>query len=214
MPIEINKLWVYRIIHFENLEFILQNGAYYRNNPNFPANYVNIGNPEIINNRDTIPVERYPNTMVNDYVPFYFAVRTPMLYNIHTGYGVELHPQHEIIYLCCNVGQITSSNLQWCFTNGNAAQRFSDFHNDIAELENLDWHSITSTDFRDNNADGDPGRKRKKHAEFLVRNHVPVEYIQSIVVFNQLRHDYVTELVTRNNLNITVLINPNNQFYF
>ena len=214
MPIDINNLWVSRITHYQNLEYILQHGVYYRNNPNFPANYVNIGNPEIINSRDTIPVACYPGSMVNDYVPFYFAVRTPMLYNIRTGYGVDRHPQHEIIYLCCNVGQIVHSDLQWCFTDGNAAKRISAFYNDAARLDNLDWHSIQTTDFRDNNADGDPDRKRKKHAEFLVRNHLPIEFIQKIVVYNQEMHNDIVALVTQFNRNITVHINPNNQFYF
>jgi ssDNA thymidine ADP-ribosyltransferase, DarT len=215
MPVDINNLWVFRIIHYQNLEYILQHGVYYRNNPNFPANYVNIGNPEIINSRDTKPVTCFPGTMVNDYVPFYFAIRTPMLYNIYTSYGVVGHEQHEIIYLCCNVGQIIGSNLQWCFTNGNAAIiGITRFYNDTAELDNLDWHSIRTTDFRDDNADGDPDRKRKKHAEFLVRNHVPIEFIQSVVVYNQERHDYVAALVAQYNRNIAVRINPNNQFYF
>jgi hypothetical protein len=214
MPVDINNLWVFRIIHYLNLEYILQHGVYYRNNPNFPPNYVNIGNPEIINNRDEITVSCYPDTNVNDYVPFYFAVRTPMLYNIHTGYGVDHHEQHEIIYLCCNVGQIIASNLAWCFTDGNAAKRISMFYNDAADLDNLDWHSIRTTDFRDNNTDGDPDRKRKKHAEFLVRTHLPIEFIQKIIVYNQERHDYVAALLAQYNQQVAVLINPGNKFYF
>jgi hypothetical protein len=214
VPVDVNKLWVFRIIHCQNLEYILQNGVYYRNNPNFPANYVNIGNPEIISSRDTKEVACYPGTMVNDYVPFYFAFRTPMLYNIHTAYGVDGHEQHEIIYLCCRVSDIVASNLQWCFTDGNAAQRFSSFYNDVVNLDDLDWHSIRTTDFRDNNADGDPGRKRKKHAEFLIRNHVPIEYVQRIVVYNQERYDYVAQLLEQYNREIIIRINPDNLFYF
>ena len=214
MPVDINNLWVFRIIHYQNLEYILQHGVYYRNNPNFPPNYVNIGNPEIINSRGNIPVACYPNTMVNDYVPFYFAVRTPMLYNIHTGYGVVGQQQHEIVYLCCKAEQIIGSNLEWCFTDGNAAKKISMFYNNVAELDQLDWHSIRTMDFRDDNADGDTDRKRKKHAEFLVLNHLPVEFIQKIVVYNQARHNYVAPLVTQYNRNIEVLINPNSKFYF
>lgn len=214
MALDINNLWVFGIIHYQNLEYILQHGVYYRNSLNFPADYVNIGNPEIISSRDERPVDCYPGTMVNDYVPFYFAVRTPMLLNIHTGYGVPRHPQHEIIYLCCKVDDVTRSALQWCFTDGNAAKRISTFYNAVPDLERLDWHSITTTDFRDDNADGDPDRKRKKHAEFLIHGHVPIEYVQNIVVFNQDRHDYVTTLVRQYGRNIAVHINPKNQFYF
>ncbi len=214
MAVDINNLWVFRIIHYQNLEHILQHGVYYRHNPNFPPAYVNIGNSEIITKRDTTHVPCYPNTVVNDYVPFYFAVRTPMLYNIYTGYAVAKHAQHEIIYLCCQVREIAASNLQWCFTDGNAAKKISEFYNDITDLDKLDWHSITTTDFKDDNADGDPDRKRKKHAEFLIRNHVPIEYIQGIVVYNQERHDYVAALVQQYNRNITVHVNPKKQFYF
>jgi len=214
MPIDLNKLWVYRMIHHLNLEYILEHGVYYRNNPNHPVNYINIGNPEIINSRDQKPVSCYPGTMINAFVPFYFAVRTPMLYNIHTSYGVNGHAQHEIIYLCCNVNQIAGSNLQWCFTDGNAATRISKFFNNMADLEGLDWHSIRTTDFRDNNEDGDPDRKRKKHAEFLIKDHLPIEFIKSIVVYNQAKHDSVLALVNQYNRNITVHINPNHNFYF
>jgi hypothetical protein len=166
MPIKIDQISVYRMTHYKNLDFILQNGIYYRNNANFPEDYVNIGNSEIITSRDTKKVKCYPKTMVNDYVPFYFAVRTPMLYNIHTGYGVDGQSQEDIIYLCCNVEKLTKGCSQWCFTDGNAAKLISDFYNDIADLNKLDWRSIDTTDFRDNNADGDPDRKRKSMQSF------------------------------------------------
>lgn len=212
---DISNLWVYRMIHYQNLEYILQHGIYYRGSKNFPQNYVNIGNAEIISRRDTIPIACYPDTMVNDYVPFYFAIRTPMLLNIHTGYGgAKKRPQHEIIYLCCNIEQITQSDLQWCFTDGNASNKISVLYNDIAKLADLDWHSIEALDFSGNNANNDLDRKRKKQAEFLVYNHLPVNFIQNIVVHDQKRHDYVAKLVAQYNRNIKVHINPLNKFYF
>lgn len=214
MPVNINTLWVYRMIHHQNLEYILQNGIYYRNSQNFPENYVNIGNAEIISSRDELAVKCYPNTMVNDYVPFYFSVRTPMLYNIHTAYGANGRQQHEIIYLGCKVTKLTEDGLQWCFTDGNAAKKITEFYNDLDDLKELDWRSITTTDFRDDNADGDPDRKRKKHAEFLVKDHVPVNCIGKIVVFNQARHDQVKALVDKHGKNIAVQIDSTRQYYF
>lgn len=215
MPVDVNTLWVFRIIHYQNLEYILQHGIYYRGSANFPADYVNIGNTEIISSRDTKPVTCYPGTMVNNYVPFYFAVRTPMLYNIKTGYGkVERRPQEDIIYLCCNVRELTDSHLQCCFTNGNAAIDFTTFYTNTADLNTLDWHSIRTKCFSDDNPEGDTDRKRKKHAEFLVKDHVPIQFVKKIVVYNQLRHDFVTALVQQYNLPIEVLIDPRNQFYF
>jgi hypothetical protein len=214
MAIDLHTLGVFRIIHFENLDFILQNGIYYRSSNNFPSNYVNIGNSEIITNRDTIPVKCYPGTYVNEYVPFYFAVKTPMLYNIHTGYGVPQIPQHEIIYLACRTGDIVESNLQWCFTDGNAAKAITEFYRDPKDLEKLDWHSIRTKDFRDDNADGDPDRKRKKHAEFLVKDHVPVAFIKAIFVYNEERFKFVEALVKKYGLDIPVKIDNEHKLYF
>jgi len=115
MPKKINEINVYRIIHVDNLENILQNGIYYRNSENVDLNYKNIGSLEITDRRDKIKVKCYEDTMVNDYIPFYFGVRSPMLYKIKTGHGVSMIPQEEIIYLVCNFNELTDSHLQWLY---------------------------------------------------------------------------------------------------
>ena len=79
---------------------------------------------------------------------------------------------------------------------------------------NVDWHSIETNDFRDDNSDGDEDRIRKKQAEFLVKEYVPVEYIRKIVVYNTSMHFEVKEIVNRLKLDIEVLINPNRKYYF
>ncbi len=63
------------------------NGLYSKNSAPEDPGRVIIGNKEIIGERDTRIVKCYPETVVNDYVPFYFSVRTPMLFNIITGQG-------------------------------------------------------------------------------------------------------------------------------
>ncbi|MFC4213545.1 DarT ssDNA thymidine ADP-ribosyltransferase family protein [Pedobacter lithocola] len=52
-----NPLWLYRIIHCDNLEYILKNGIYVRGHKNQDPNYVNIGNLDIINVRDNFEVK-------------------------------------------------------------------------------------------------------------------------------------------------------------
>ncbi len=79
---------------------------------------------------------------------------------------------------------------------------------------NIDWNSVTTTDFRDDNDDGDEDRVRKKHAEFLVKNHVPVNYIKCIVVLNVTKQKEVKEILEKLNLTIKVKINPKKNFYF
>ena len=80
---------------------------------------------------------------MNDYIPFYFSVRTPMLFNIKTGVGVDPFPQEDIIYICCKLSELATDNFHWCYTNGNAAKAISKFFKKLNDIENkVDWRSI------------------------------------------------------------------------
>jgi hypothetical protein len=212
MPVDVNEIWVYRIIPIQNLEYILRDGLHCKNAGKTDRGFVTIGSKEIITQRDTRIVKCYPDTFVNDYVPFYFSVRTPMLYNIKTGVGVDPFPQESIIYLCCKLSELATDDFQWCFTDGNAAKKITRFARKLASLDLLDWRSIRTTDFRDENADGDEDRIRKKHAEFLVKDHVPVNYIKGIAVLNQPIKEQVEEILEDFGLTINIKIKP--EFYF
>ncbi len=171
-----------------------------------------IGNTEIITERDNREVACFPGTFVNDYVPFYFSTRTPMLLNIKTGRGVPKRPQSEIIYLCFKLSDLATDKFQWCFTNGNAAKRISKFYNDLEGLDQIDWRSIKSTDFGANNADSDEDRVRKKHSEFLVKGKVPIKKLSHIAVLNSAVKAQVETILSRNNLTIKVVVES--KFYF
>jgi ssDNA thymidine ADP-ribosyltransferase, DarT len=64
----------------------LENGLFCRNSEDCDPDYYNIGYKNLIDKRGSriVPVE--PGGVLNDYVPFYFAPRSPMLYSIHTGF--------------------------------------------------------------------------------------------------------------------------------
>jgi hypothetical protein len=173
-------------------------------------NYVNIGSSEIISRRDTVEV--ITGGMVNDYVPFYFGMRSPMLLNIASGYTVTKRPQADIIYICCTVGSLIELP-GWCFTDGNAAVKVTTFYNEIERLDDLDWVSIYAEKWK-NGTDNDSDRMRKKHAEFLVREHVPKHNICKIIVFNQAARQRVVPIVTQSGLNIPVEVNPDNKYYY
>lgn len=211
---EKSEIWVYRIIPIDNLEDDLLNGLYSKNSAPNNARRVAIGHREIIEERDRRIVKCYPDTVVNDYVPFYFSVRTPMLYNIITGHGVPSKPQKDIIYLCYKYIDLTNGEFQWCFTDGNAAKRITRFYTEHNDLNKLDWKSITTEDFRSDNSDGDEDRIRKKHSEFLVLNQVPANKIGAIVVINSTVEAHVKSILTSCKLDLNVYINPNKKFYF
>jgi hypothetical protein len=141
--IKINEIHVFRFIHIDNLEFDLINGLFAKNhkmNQNFTRKL--IANSEIIQRRDQAVVKCYPATVVNDYVPFYFSVRTPMLFNIKTGWGVPKQKQENIVYMVCKLSELATDGFQWCFTNGNAVVIATNFYSDLECLQLVNWKSI------------------------------------------------------------------------
>lgn len=82
----------------------------------------------------------------------------------------------------------------------------------LKDLDQLDWHSIRTNDFRNNN--GDEDRVRKKHSEFLVKEYVPASQITAIVVMTSAVQSKVQTILDELNLNISIHVNPNKQFYF
>lgn len=138
-----------------------------------------------------------------------------MLYNIHTGHNVPEYPQKNIVYLCFKLNEIATNQFVWCYTDGNAAKSITKFYTDLNGIEtNIDWHSIMTTDFRDANADGDNDRVRKKHSEFLIKEHVPTDKIRMIVVLNEEKKTTVEGILSKLDLEIKVKINPGGKYYF
>ena len=135
-----------------------------------------------------------------------------MLYNIITGRGVKKINQKDIIYLCIPLLELANDNFQWCFSDGNAAKRITNFYNDLNDLNKIDWHSIKSEDFRTDNADGDEDRIRKKHSEFLVKKHVPSDKIKGIAVCSNDIKTSVEDIISELDMNIKVKVHKN--FYF
>lgn len=213
--IDINEVHIFRFIHIDNLEFDLLRGLFAKNhvnNLNSPRKL--IANEDIIQRRDKAIVKCFPDTVVNDYVPFYFSVRTPMLYNIKTGWGVPKQKQEDIVYLVCQLNELATADFQWCFTNGNAANEITRFYNNVEKLNKIDWQSINSTDFSDNNSDGDLDRKRKKQAEFLVKDHVPAQLIKYLIVYNKTAKARVDDLCKKINFVTEVVVDNKNVCYF
>lgn len=81
------KALIFRIVHINNLPWIVQNGLHCGNSSVLSSNWEHIGNPELIAKRGAHEVSVGPKGVLNDYVPFYFTPFSPMLLNIKTGRG-------------------------------------------------------------------------------------------------------------------------------
>ena len=104
--------FIFRMIHYSNLEFILEHGLHTRNSPACDPNYINIGDVQLIEQRQNFHVGiNPPGGDLGDYIPFYFGGHSPMLLNIKTGYrGIQQRPQDELIYIVCRDRKSTRLN--------------------------------------------------------------------------------------------------------
>lgn len=78
------KGFIFRIMALDNLAHVLEYGIACRNCHHLvqQPDFITIGEDDIITKRDERPVTCEPFGVLADYVPFYLAPRSPMLYKI------------------------------------------------------------------------------------------------------------------------------------
>jgi len=148
--------------------------------------YTSIAHQNIQDRRAYTQVPCGPRGCLHDYVPFYFCVRSPMLYTISHG-NVEGYEQGQeaVVYLESTAQKVRAANLGFVFSDGHGIMGFTDFYHDLALLSEVDWPLMKARYWRD--TDQDPDRKRRRQAEFLVHGGFPWALVEAIVVMNDAR---------------------------
>lgn len=193
---------IYHITHIENLPRIVQAGGLWCDTERVDRQLecVGIAHDHLKRRRARTPVRDRSGQPVAvggvlaDYVPFYFANRSPMLYSIHQGKVVGYAGgQADIVYLVSTVEAAEAGNRAWCFTNGHAVEALTDFFTSTERLDTIDWEVIRARNWA--NTEDDLDRKRRKQAEFLVHGSVPWHWFHRIGVVDQGRSQRVTEII-------------------
>lgn len=124
-----------------------------------------------------------PGGILHDYVPFYFAPRSPMMFVISKG-GVEERSSDtkSLIYLVSSVQRVQEMGLKFAFSDGHPTKAFTRFYNDVAYMDRVDWKVMKMR--RWNDTDEDPDRSRRRQAEFLVHETFPWEAVEFLAVKN------------------------------
>lgn len=113
---KLQKTYIWRMTHYTNIKFILQNGIHSCNGQIHDPQYVNIGHRTLITGRGQSAIAISPGGVLNDYVPFYFHYKMPMLYHIHQGVVADYAgSQQEIIYLVSSAENIEAQNIPFVF---------------------------------------------------------------------------------------------------
>ncbi len=174
------KALIWRIVHRDNLPWILDHGLHCGNSQQLSPSWVDIGNAELIGKRANHQVPLAPGGCLNDYVPFYFTPFSVMMMNIHSGRGeVQRRSNDEIVILVSSIHHLQQQNIPFVFTDSHAYYAWSDFYSEITDLDKVDWPLLQCRDFkRDQN---DPAKFERYQAEALVHQHCPISGLLGMI---------------------------------
>ena len=163
---------------------------------------MDIGNPELIDKRANHPVPLPPAGVLGDYVPFYFTPFSVMMKNIHSGRGVLQRANEEIVILVSSIPHIQEQGLDFLFTDSHAYYQWTNFYNDISDLDKIDWPILQARDFaRDPN---DPAKFERYQAEALIHQSCPISGLLGIVCYTDALKKNIQQLLNERNLNLSV----------
>jgi ssDNA thymidine ADP-ribosyltransferase, DarT len=174
---------IYHITHQHNLPAIIEQGGLQSNSVQARLNlkHVNIAHQTIQDRRAATRVPLPPGGVLHDYVPFYFAPRSPMLYAIQRGnVAGYTEGQTPILHLVVSAEAVAASGHPFVFTDGHAIMAFTHFFNNLNQIDQVDWEIMQARFWADTQEDND--RLRRRQAEFLVHQIVPWPLVQEIGV--------------------------------
>jgi hypothetical protein len=193
-----NPTPIYHITHVDNLPMIIGDGglrccADLRGSK---VGYHDIAFGHIQDRRATTPVVCGPRGRLYDYVPFYFAPRSPMLFTIDRG-NVETYQggQEPVAHLVSTVQMIQQAGEHFVFTDGHATMALSSFYESLKDLTQIDWPLMSSRYWFD--TPQYPDRKRRRQAEFLVHRYFPWELVTMIGVVSDAMRQRVQETLVK-----------------
>ncbi len=157
--------------------------------------YQNIAHSGAQGARARKAVPNPPGGLVHDFVPFYFAPRSPMLFAINQGKVVACDwRQADIVHIETTVEAVTGQGLPFVFYDRNATLAYSQPSTDLAQLgTHIAWELITEAPQLDGyckywrsdpDSDRYSDRMERRQAEFLVKSRVPLNLVTRIGVCN------------------------------
>jgi ssDNA thymidine ADP-ribosyltransferase, DarT len=165
------------------------------------------GNRDIKAGRRLRKVGIHPFGCVADYVPFYFAPRSPMMYAIshgrvpHFGRDVAV-----LMYLVTTTQALVGAGLTVLVTDRNARLDLAEFRPE-ADCEDLvDWGLMRQTYWNDTLEY--PDRRERRMAECLVHRCVPFDVLHQIVVHGDQQATTVRGALTRHGKSTPVYVRP------
>lgn len=173
---------LFHITAIANLPAICQAGALL--SKNCGVVYQNIAHGGAQGVRAAKPLPNPPGGTVHDFVPFYFAPRSPMLSAIHAGRVADCtSTQQDIMHMETTVDRVTAQGVPFVFYDRNATLAYSKPYTDLTHLDAVAWDLLTEAPRLDgfckyfqnrHQEELYVDRMERRMAEFLLHDHVPL----------------------------------------
>lgn len=174
--------------------------------------------------------------VVNDCVAFYFSPATSFTFAIHKGNVPVLAPNGTDLglsqlgdraFIVCKVATLQQSNLHCCFSDFalNSQALLPTILEDLSQIEtHVHWDMFDESPmvapipeigyagvcrwFFSSTVPRYQQRREKRMAEFLVRDSLPLELVECIVVPNQQRQGFLQQQMKDSAYSIPIFNNP------
>jgi hypothetical protein len=205
------KARIFRIVHVDNVPWILRHGLFCRSSPEQDPNYINIGNTTLIAKRAGKQVPIAPGGTLSDFVPFYFTPYSIMMLNIHTGHGgVPRRDNRDLVIFVSSLHRIHELGIPFLFTDQHAYAAGTQYYNDLGNLAKVDWALLQSRNFKTD--DSDPGRQLRYQAEALVHQHVPLDALLGLGCYDAVVQQRLETMIAASGAQLSVKQTPH--WYF
>ena len=170
-----------------------------------------VGNTAIKERRRRRSIKVDPGGVVTDYVPFYFAPRSPMMYAIAGGTVPTFQEgTKQLVYLITSLERLHQLGHQIVLTDRNAALNYAEHQvfdpEDLVDDGFIDWPLMDEKFWT--NTPENPDRKERRMAEALVYQRVNWEAIEEIVVHNGAIKEEATAILEECGVRLQVNVRP------
>lgn len=213
MPSRKEPTHVYHFTHVDHLETIIEHGLLSDTTAQGRGLLsVEVGDLGIKDRRRQRPVPIPPQGAVADYVPFYFAPRSPMMYSIAQG-NVSTYQggTSRLIYVVTSLERLHELGKRPVLTDRNAALRYAAYRefdpDDMLDDGFVDWEVMQAQYW----TEYDDGRERRM-AECLVRDQVAWDAVVKIGAWSEPVALEAREVIEAAQSTVPVVVRP--RWYF
>ena len=211
---------IFHITALGNIPAICEAGALLPKNR--VPNYFNIAHQGAQGARSVRQVPNPPGGSVHDFVPFYYALRSPMLYAINGGRvaGCALK-QDDVVHFEFTIASVLAGGAQFVIYDRNATLSYAGAYTSLSDLDKIAWDLFFepplvgdfSKYFHDRpSVPKHADRLERRMAEFLVQGAVQLNGCTRIGVADSSSQQQVLAMVRHAGMNVAVDVRPD--WYF